>query len=180
MKNIYSFQFWLSFYQISVVLIFLLTVCLQIIPPLVHCSSSSYSESADLFRWRMVLFTGWAAYGLVPSIHFLFLRGFNDEYVQFLLPRILGMYVISTIAFLFYVSKFPERAFVGKINFLGTSHQIWHLLIFVALSYWILVVCDGVTLRRRATLLSSSDIVPGGDSYCSISSTRGGGFLGPS
>jgi len=58
------------------------------------------------------------------------------------------MYLISTIAFLFYITKFPER--IVSVNYIGTSHQLWHLLIFLALSYWTFVVCGGVRQWRQS------------------------------
>lgn len=34
--------------------------------------------------------------------------------LQLLLPRVMGMYLISGVAFLIYVTKFPERLLTGQ------------------------------------------------------------------
>lgn len=46
------------------------------------------------------------------------------------------MYAISAAAFFFYVAKLPERYMPGLVNYIGSSHQIWHVLIVAALYYW--------------------------------------------
>lgn len=46
------------------------------------------------------------------------------------------MYGICGIAFFFYLSKLPERAFPGLVDIVGHSHQWWHVLIFLALLFW--------------------------------------------
>lgn len=45
---------------------------------------------------------------------------------QAFLPRVLGMYVIAALAFIFYVSKVPERYFPGEMSALSRSS--WWLL----------------------------------------------------
>jgi predicted membrane channel-forming protein YqfA (hemolysin III family) len=46
------------------------------------------------------------------------------------------MYVLVIIAFLIYITKVPERWFVGKVDFAGHSHNWWHLFVLAALYYW--------------------------------------------
>lgn len=57
-------------------------------------------------------------------------------YFQLLLPRVCGMYLISGSAFGIYILKVPERFFTGKFNYLGHSHNWWHLLVVAALYFW--------------------------------------------
>ncbi|KAF3848869.1 hypothetical protein F7725_015366 [Dissostichus mawsoni] len=52
------------------------------------------------------------------------------------LPRILVMYLIAGTAFLFYVTKIPERYFPGQLNYLGASHQVWHVLVVLMFYWW--------------------------------------------
>lgn len=94
--------------------------------------------------------------------------------VQLFLPRVLVMYLIAGAAFLFYVTKIPERYFPGEslplspgalkvcspgvsfsrapagsalltwacsllpgqLNYLGASHQVWHILVVVMFYWW--------------------------------------------
>lgn len=78
------------------------------------------------------------------------------------------MYVLAALAFIFYVSKVPERYFpgettleskkkkknlcvsspdfyfspsfcsgaAGQLNYLGSSHQLWHLLLLLMFYWW--------------------------------------------
>lgn len=46
------------------------------------------------------------------------------------------MYALIIIAFLIYITKIPERWFVGKVDFAGHSHNWWHLFVLAALYYW--------------------------------------------
>lgn len=55
---------------------------------------------------------------------------------KLLFPRVIGMYVISGIAFAIYLLKIPERWCAGKFDFIGHSHQWWHLFVVLALYYW--------------------------------------------
>jgi len=47
----------------------------------------------------------------------------------------LGLYGIGLltyiIALVIYLGRVPERWFPGKFDYLGSSHQIWHLLVMV-------------------------------------------------
>ena len=41
-------------------------------------------------------------------------------------------YWLAGLGFVFYVSHFPEvKAATGMFDILGSSHQIWHVLIFL-------------------------------------------------
>ncbi|ROT75421.1 putative progestin and adipoQ receptor family member 3 isoform X1 [Penaeus vannamei] len=90
------------------------------------------------WEWaRVTLFTGWAVSGLLPTIHWTLLHGgVSTGIVQVFLPRILMMYAISGTAVVVYVWKIPERYFPGRFDFIGSSHQLWHLIIVAALVYW--------------------------------------------
>jgi len=86
---------------------------------------------------RLVFFTFWAAYGTVPTLHWIFLSGgIYNEIVRIFLPRIVIMYLISGAAFIFYLTKIPERFIPGKVDIFGNSHQLWHVLVFACLAYW--------------------------------------------
>ncbi|CAH2108504.1 unnamed protein product [Euphydryas editha] len=111
--------------MISVTLIFALAMVLQIprlqVPYLV----------------KMCVFIGWAAYGVLPTLHWTYVMGgFDNPMVQIFFPRVIGMYVISGTAFAIYAFKIPERWFPGKMDYIGHSHQWWHILVLGALYYW--------------------------------------------
>ncbi|KAI5639891.1 hypothetical protein NE865_07620 [Phthorimaea operculella] len=84
---------------------------------------------------KMCVFIGWAAYGVLPTLHWTYtMRGFDNPMMFF--PRVIGMYVISGTAFAIYAFKIPERWFPGKVDYIGHSHQWWHVLVLGALYYW--------------------------------------------
>lgn len=55
---------------------------------------------------------------------------------QVLVPRVIGMYFLVGLAFFFYITRIPERFFNGKVDYLGHSHNLWHIIIVIALYYW--------------------------------------------
>ncbi|XP_066150632.1 progestin and adipoQ receptor family member 3 [Euwallacea fornicatus] len=118
-------QFLQNFYLLTVTIIFIIAMILQI-------PSLGINENI-----KIITFVSWAAYGVVPTFHWGTSMGwFESPVVNLLLPRVLGMYVISGAAFLIYITKIPERWAAGKFDFLGHSHQWWHLFVVGALYYW--------------------------------------------
>jgi len=86
---------------------------------------------------RIVFFVCWAIYGTLPTLHWVILSGgFGDVIIRTFLPRVVIMYAITGLAFLFYLGKIPERFLPGRFDMLGSSHQWWHVLIFLCLAYW--------------------------------------------
>lgn len=114
-----------SFYMVSVTVIFIVAMVLQIpslnVPYIV----------------KMLVFIGWAVYGVVPTLHWTFVMGgFDNPVVQMFFPRVIGMYLISGTAFVIYALKIPERWYPGRVDYIGHSHQWWHILVLGALYYW--------------------------------------------
>ncbi|XP_026752074.1 progestin and adipoQ receptor family member 3 [Galleria mellonella] len=124
------YAFWCNyelkvFYMITVTVIFVVAMTLQI--PRLNVS----------YLVKMCVFIGWAAYGMLPTLHWTYINGgFDNPLVQILVPRIVGMYLISGTAFIIYAFKIPEIWFPGKVDYIGHSHQWWHILVLGALYYW--------------------------------------------
>ncbi|CAB1322450.1 unnamed protein product [Coregonus sp. 'balchen'] len=124
----YCNNYWRQVYLVTVLAMILAVFFAQIHP---HYLSKQWQ------RLRSVLFCSVAGYGLIPTVHWVWLNGgFSSELVQSFIPRVLGMYVIAALAFIFYVSKVPERYFPGQLNYLGSSHQVWHVLVIVMFYWW--------------------------------------------
>ncbi|ELW63929.1 Progestin and adipoQ receptor family member 3 [Tupaia chinensis] len=88
-------------------------------------------------RLRSIIFCSVSGYGVIPTLHWIWLNGgIGAPIVQDFAPRVIVMYMIAVLAFLFYISKVPERYFPGQLNYLGSSHQIWHILAVVMLYWW--------------------------------------------
>ncbi|KAF3425404.1 hypothetical protein E2986_11382 [Frieseomelitta varia] len=79
---------------------------------------------------KLVVFVAWAAYGVLPTLHWsIAMGGMDNPIVRMLLPRVLGMYVISGVAFVIYLSKIPERFCpdLAKTNIPRSSLRLNHL-----------------------------------------------------
>jgi len=120
---------WRDFYLSTVGGLFIIATLAQFIP--------GFGDEKNAPK-RIGLFTFWAVYGIIPTIHWVILHPDNisDPLVTAMLPRIIFMYFICGIAFFFYVTKLPERFFPGLVDTIGHSHQWWHILIFFGLLFW--------------------------------------------
>ncbi|XP_015438154.1 PREDICTED: progestin and adipoQ receptor family member 3, partial [Dufourea novaeangliae] len=104
MSGVY-YAFWCHkelqrFYLITVLAIFIFAMILQI--PKLNVNGNV----------KLVVFVAWAAYGVLPTLHWsIAMGGMDNPIVRMLLPRVLGMYVISGGAFAIYLTKIPERFF---------------------------------------------------------------------
>ncbi|TRY85671.1 hypothetical protein DNTS_020368 [Danionella cerebrum] len=88
-------------------------------------------------KLRSLLFCAVAGYGLMPTFHWICLSGgLSAHIVQEFLPKVLVMYLLAVAAIVFYMSKVPERYFPGQLNYLGSSHQIWHFLVVLMFYWW--------------------------------------------
>ncbi|KAK7895581.1 hypothetical protein WMY93_020906 [Mugilogobius chulae] len=115
----YCDAFWRQVYLVTVLSLILAVFCAQVHPRYL---------SNDWKRIRMGLFCCVAGVSVVPACHWVCLTdGLASDIVQLFLPRVLIMYLIAASAFLFYVTKIPERYFPGQLNYLGASHQVWHV-----------------------------------------------------
>ncbi|XP_076820460.1 progestin and adipoQ receptor family member 3-like isoform X2 [Clavelina lepadiformis] len=75
-----------------------------------------------------------AVFGLLPTLHWTITSPSKE--IEMFLPAVLTFYMILAVAASFYVSKFPERFWPGKFNFVGQSHNLWHVLTGVAFLHW--------------------------------------------
>ncbi|CAG0879679.1 unnamed protein product [Darwinula stevensoni] len=122
------YPFWRYFYWASAFTVFLVTVGLH------HWDDFL----TDKYRgWRMFLFVIWAIYGFVPLCHWYFLYGgFENEWVQAIVIRVIILYALVGMGFFFYLSRFPERLKPGWFNYVGSSHQLWHVFGVLSFYWW--------------------------------------------
>ncbi|XP_076614896.1 progestin and adipoQ receptor family member 3-like isoform X3 [Chaetodon auriga] len=124
----YCNAFWRQVYLLTVLSLILAVFCAQVHPRYL---------SNDWRRIRMTIFCCVAGISVVPACHWVWLNGgFTSDAVQLFLPRVIVMYLIAGSAFMFYVTKIPERYFPGQLNYLGASHQVWHILVVVMFYWW--------------------------------------------
>jgi len=86
---------------------------------------------------RLAYFCSFTISGCIPTVCYVLFNGglYSDE-VKLFFPRIIFMYLIIGLAFLFYIAKIPESCLPGRFDLLGSSHQWWHVLVFLCLAYW--------------------------------------------
>ncbi|XP_048388326.1 progestin and adipoQ receptor family member 3a isoform X3 [Stegostoma tigrinum] len=95
-----------------------------------YCNEQWYSL-------RALIFCCVSAYGFIPTIHWIWQNGgMNTPIVQAFVPRVFVMYLMGAIAIFFYITKIPERYFPGQLNYLGSSHQCWHVLVVLMFYWW--------------------------------------------
>jgi predicted membrane channel-forming protein YqfA (hemolysin III family) len=93
--------------------------------------------SPSWFQSRLLLYTALTAYGLVPAVHWVLINGgLQSRVVQMFAPKIVIVYVLGFIAFAFYISKFPERWLPGRFDYIGSSHQCWHVVVVLLFLWW--------------------------------------------
>ncbi|XP_065077116.1 progestin and adipoQ receptor family member 3 [Ochlerotatus camptorhynchus] len=114
-----------NFYIITIGVIFTIAMILQI--PRLKVNSNI----------KMLAFVAWAAYGVVPTLHwYIVMGGAESTMVKLFIPRVMVMYLLTGTAFLIYVTRIPERWFAGKVDYIGHSHNWWHVFVLAALYYW--------------------------------------------
>lgn len=97
-------------------------------------SSFRFYHMPNFQKLRITLFVLQASFGIVPLLHWINLEGFDSE-TGMIFFRIVFLYLILALAFFFYFSSIPERFSPGTFDFFFSSHQIWHLLTFLAAFY---------------------------------------------
>ncbi|XP_060710038.1 progestin and adipoQ receptor family member 3-like isoform X6 [Hemiscyllium ocellatum] len=125
----FCFQYWRQVYLITVLAMIFVMFLTQIHP---------HYASQHCHKLRILLFCFIAAYGLIPTIHWIFQNGgIGEPVVKVFAPRVGVMYLLASLAFLFYYSKVPERYFPGGyLNYFGCSHQWWHFLVVLMFYWW--------------------------------------------
>ncbi|XP_031572377.1 progestin and adipoQ receptor family member 3-like [Actinia tenebrosa] len=117
-----------TLYLTGVCILTILTISFQAHP---HFLTSHWA------RRRLLLFCSMVAYGVMPSTHWVYLNGgWDQEIVKLFIPRVVVQYILGILALSFYAFKIPERYFPGKLNYIGSSHQWWHLLVVIAFCWW--------------------------------------------
>lgn len=117
-----------AFYSSIEVAMVLVVLVLNFVP---RYSKAEYETA------RLIVLSSLVVFGVVPTAHWFALNGgLSAPIVQLLLPRIAVLFAHMGVAFAVYKYKIPECFFPGKVDFLGSSHQIWHVVVFLSLVWW--------------------------------------------
>ncbi|ORX58022.1 HlyIII-domain-containing protein [Hesseltinella vesiculosa] len=109
------------------VTISVLGICTAAVVLLKHFRTPAY-------RWmRTSMFLALGLFGLVPGFHGVYVYGFYRSFDTISLVNELVMGACYVTGALIYACRIPERWLPGKFNIFGASHQIFHVLVVVAL-----------------------------------------------
>ncbi|XP_078577924.1 progestin and adipoQ receptor family member 3-like isoform X1 [Branchiostoma floridae x Branchiostoma japonicum] len=124
----YCNMFWRDLYLLLVTVLVAVTLVMQLHP---HFLSAAWSSR------RLALFSALVAYGVCPAVHWIFISGgWNQPMVQVFFPKVVIMYFLGVLALVFYGTKVPERCLPGRVDYVGHSHQWWHLIVVAAFYWW--------------------------------------------
>ncbi|KAL5018507.1 hypothetical protein ScPMuIL_004229 [Solemya velum] len=116
--------------------LYLIIICLLSVATLVAQLHPRYSTSTFVHH-RVLIYSSLVAYGIIPTAHWVYLNGgWSSELVRMFVPKVTVMYMLGLLALGFYSSKFPERFFPGTFDYIGSSHQLWHIVVVVAFTWW--------------------------------------------
>ncbi|CAK7239893.1 MAG: inc metabolism membrane protein [Sporothrix thermara] len=86
-----------------------------------------FFNRADMAWARVAFYVGLAMTGFVPVLQIIFTRGTSFVW-EFYLPITKSLLVYLTGACV-YASKVPERWWPGMFDYIGGSHNLWHLAV---------------------------------------------------
>ncbi|EPE08283.1 hemolysin-iii family protein [Ophiostoma piceae UAMH 11346] len=86
-----------------------------------------FFNRSDMAWLRVAFYVGLAATGFLPMLQIMFMRGTSFVW-EFYLPITKSLMVYLTGAFV-YASKVPERWSPGMFDYIGGSHNLWHLAV---------------------------------------------------
>lgn len=81
--------------------------------------------------YRRWIFVSAIGIGIIPFGHLVLLYGWTP--VSF---HVMVLVLLYAFAFVFYITKFPEKYYNRTFDIFGASHQIWHLILDVAFVYF--------------------------------------------
>lgn len=86
------------------------------------------------YRWmRTSLFLALGLFGIVPSLHGVFLFGFTKAVDTISIVHLILMGASYVIGALIYGCRIPERWYPGRFDIWFASHQIFHVCVVIAL-----------------------------------------------
>ncbi|ETV98682.1 hypothetical protein H310_08785 [Aphanomyces invadans] len=81
---------------------------------------------------RTAVFLALAGFGSVPVMHVIQQDGLLHDHTQLTLHGIATTSAVNLVGVSLYMQRLPERAFPGRFDMVGSSHQWWHLCVFMA------------------------------------------------
>ena len=85
-------------------------------------------------RYHARAFAGLVVSGVAPTLHFVVAT--PRAQLDLFIPKLLLMFGLYGLGFACYLSRWPEALFPGKVDLVGSSHQLWHVCVLGAALAW--------------------------------------------
>jgi adiponectin receptor len=92
-----------------------------------------YAHRYGYVTFRNITFLGYTCWGLLPLAIGLTLQ---LEHAAWLLRHAFIMWSIYGVGFVLYVTRFPEKVWVGRFDLWFSSHQLFHIATIAASAVW--------------------------------------------
>lgn len=73
--------------------------------------------------------------GFVPLFHGIYINGLRPDTLHFV-GNIIIFYILFGVGVFFFLTKIPERFAPGCFDYVGASHQLWHIFSLAAFCWW--------------------------------------------
>ncbi|KAI8372253.1 hemolysin-III related-domain-containing protein [Choanephora cucurbitarum] len=104
------------------------------------------------YRWvRACLFMALGLFGLIPTLHGIWVYGLNNSFKTVSLGHMILMACTYIAGAIIYGCRFPERTMPGKFNYFGSSHQIFHVCVVIAVISHYLGVMSAMSFWHDAS-----------------------------
>lgn len=84
------------------------------------------------FRWiRPTVFFIYASSFIAPIVHRSIINEKNNEAYYIELWYFITSAFFYIIGIIFYITRFPEKKYIGKFDIFGSSHQLFHIFVLL-------------------------------------------------
>lgn len=102
----------------------------------VYLTNAASCQGVEYDKVRVLTLAGSVAVGGVPIAHWLWAAQ-GDACFPYALWPVVGLGLSYATGFLIFYFRIPECFFPGRLDILASSHQFWHVLVFVAAYCWL-------------------------------------------
>lgn len=103
-------------------------ICLSVL----YLSLSEFGLSPNGIVLRTFAYMASGFQGFFPIIHVWLKYGINSENFLYITPNLIKMGLWYIFGAILYAFKIPERFNPGKYDYYGSSHQIFHTCVVIA------------------------------------------------
>lgn len=84
---------------------------------------------------RAIIFTCCGLLGVVPAVHFCILGSWSQ--VVTMVPYLAGLLFFYAGGAFIYACQWPECKWPGRFDYIGQSHNLWHLCVLAGMLTWL-------------------------------------------